>query len=438
MFEPSSMALAAVVWVLGLAIMGFFAVRGHAFGSRSLKHVLTRLAGMLASTLVVVLAAVLTLNAQYGWYESWEDVETSITGQAPTIEQHAVGHPRTTAQKAEAMRKAARVDAEADAKFATSRTAFEAQQHLKASSTGQWIKINVPGIRMQGKDIGRVMVWLPPSYTAQPRRTYPVIEAFHGIPGGTLDYERVFHLDVALRDAMTRGAVRDAIIVVPQEMPGGIDTECVDGGGLDMETWLTQTVPDFITQHLRVEADRESWVTLGVSAGGWCASMASVLHPDRYVGGVSLGGYFSPQFDGWNPFGSAVPKRYDLVTQVREHPHPQSMWVLVSGADKLSGASSRAFIDAASQYDVTQVDLPHAGHRIQIWERTFPDVFAWMGRTLPAFAATPSDVGHSAPGVGSTLSTHGSHPGSTVPAVPSRAPGRAEMPGRGGGAPLSR
>lgn len=388
MIEPDSMTLAVMVWILGLLITLVVALRGHAFGTRAVKHVLMRLVGMLKSTLVLVLAAVLTLNAQYGWYSSWQDVGAALTGAKPQIEQEKHGRARTQAEKDDAMRQARQADAAADAKDARERARFEAGLHLRASATGQWVRITVPGIPMQGKDVGRVMVWLPPSYTSETKRTYPVIEAFHGMPGGTLDYERVFHLDVALRKAVARGSVRDAIIVVPQEMPGGIDTECVDGGGLTMETWLTKTVPDYVIHHLRAQASRESWTTLGVSAGGWCASMATILHPDRYAGGASLGGYFSPQFAGWNPFGANVPERYDLIAQVKKHPHPQSLWVLVSGADRLSGASSKAFVQAASAYDITQVDLPHAGHRISVWESTFPDVFTWLGKSFPAFSAS--------------------------------------------------
>jgi len=169
-----------------------------------------RLGGMLTSTFVLVLAAVVTLNAKYGWYSSWQDVQAAVTGTPPTIEQHTHGQARTQEQKSEAAQQAQESDAAADSKYAAQRARYEAGLHLKPSATGQWININVPGIRMQGNDIGRVMVWLPPSYTSDTKRTYPVIEAFHGIPGGTLDYQRVFHLDASLRDAVSRGAMRDA------------------------------------------------------------------------------------------------------------------------------------------------------------------------------------------------------------------------------------
>ena len=409
MIEPDSMTFAVMIWILGLLITLFVALRGHAFGTRSLKHVAMRLGGMLTSTFVLVLAAVVTLNSKYGWYSSWQDVQAAVTGTPPTIEQHTHGKARTQEQKNEALQQARQTDAAADAKYAAQRARYEAGLHLKPSSTGQWIKINIPGIRMQGKDIGRVMVWLPPSYTSDTKRTYPVIEAFHGMPGGTLDYQRVFHLDASLRDAVSRGAMRDAIIIVPQEMPAGIDTECVDGGGLNMETWLTSMVPDHITKNFRAQASREAWTTIGVSAGGWCSSMATILHPDRYAGGASLGGYYSPQFATWNPFKGKVPERYDLIAQVKKNPHPQSLWVLVSGADKLSGASSEAFIKAATAYDVTQVDLPHAGHRVGVWQSTFPDVFTWMGKTFPMFAAS----------AGSTSQQSASPSPSSSPSAPS-------------------
>ena len=67
MIEPDSMTFAVMIWILGLLITLFVALRGHAFGTKSPKHIAMRLGGMLTSTFVLVLAAVVTLNEKYGW-----------------------------------------------------------------------------------------------------------------------------------------------------------------------------------------------------------------------------------------------------------------------------------------------------------------------------------------------------------------------------------
>lgn len=432
---PDGVVTLGAVWALvGLLIVGV-TLMGHRFGRRTVRHSMARAGGSVATIIAGILAAAVTLNAHYGWYTSWADITASVTGEKIQGKPHQYGAQPTATLSPERKRAADAENAAADARFAATRATFERGLPKTTSAAGEWVHLTVPGIPMTGKNVGRVMVWLPGSYFKHPERTYPVIEAFHGIPGGTLDYERVFHLDGALRDAEAKHQVRDAIIVVPQEMPGGVDTECVNGGGLSMETWLTKTVPDFVVQHLRAQASHESWLALGVSAGGWCASMAALLHPDRYAGLVSLGGYFSPDFSNWKPFPKGVPARYDLVRRVAEHPSDQALWVLVSGADKLSGPTTDRFIKAVRPpYSLTTVDYPGAGHRTDVWISALPDVFSWMAKAMPEFSARAGSSSAAAP----TSSVRSGAPGesgrSVVP-LPQRSSATSTAPGAP--APLS-
>lgn len=417
MFEPDGVGTVVLLWAIAVLVVVTFAWFGHHVGDRGWKHALARLGSVTATSLAGVLAVTAMLNSQYGWYSSWSDLASSFTGQYSKPVDTAYGAQKRTPVESKAEAEA--IDKRANIRYAGQRAAYEKRLTLeKNPPNGQWIKVVVPGIPLKGKDIGRVMVWLPPSYATSPNRTYPVIEAFHGIPGGTLDYERVFHLGQHLTDAVRNHTMREAIVVVPQAMPAGIDTECVNGGGLQMEDWLTKTVPDYVVSHLRAQAAAESWLTMGVSAGGWCASMAGLLHPDRYAGIASLGGYYQPDFvSNWNPYAkSTLPKKYDLVDRVAGNPTNQALWVLISGADKISTKSTEAFVKAVRAPNVlTTVDYPNAGHRVDVWERALPDVFTWMGKTFDAFAWS-ADAS------------------STIPSAPSPTSSRTRAPG----APRSR
>ena len=391
MFAPDGLGTQACLWLIALSSIACFAIFGHRLGARGVRHIVGRLGALTASVIVSVLAVTATLNAHYGWYGSWDDIAATVTGNSLHGEAQIYGaSPKARRQQREAERRHdVIVNKTANEAFVHDRSRFEKRiPRPAAGADGVWFKENVPGIPMKGRDIGRVMIWVPKSYFAQPRRQYPVIEAFHGMPGGTLDYERVFFLDRLVAKAVTKKQMNEAIIVVPQEMPGGIDTECVNGGGLSMETWLSKTVPDYIVQHLRVDAAPSSWVALGASAGGWCASMLGLLHPERYGALVSLGGYFTPNFDGWDPFAkSGVPERYDLVRQVRTHPTSQDIWLLISGADKLSKASTEEFAkNVRAPNSLTTMTYPNAGHRVEVWVQALPSALSWLGKTVPAFA----------------------------------------------------
>jgi pimeloyl-ACP methyl ester carboxylesterase len=231
---------------------------------------------------------------------------------------------------------------------------------------------------------------LPPGYAepGQAQRSYPVIEAFHGIPGSNADYKgRDIDLASTIARSVGRGRLAEPIVVIPDISPGGVDTECTDYPGSTMETWLTSTVPQWLIEHFRVQSTKNSWATLGYSAGGYCAAMAAMLHPSRYGGGVLLGAYFQPDFDGPRPWGKAeMPQRYDLMKVEANAPPPTALWIQIAGMDPMSGRPSSEFAAAArSPMAVTTVTWRHAGHRAQVWQGALPFAFRWLGQTMPGF-----------------------------------------------------
>src|SRR5947209_7907967 len=110
---------------------------------------------------------------------------------------------------------------------------------------------------------------------------------------------RVRSPDTSSRRVSTAAAPRARHRTSPYgATPQGVDTEGVNGGPGQpkVETWLTRDVPDWTAQHFRVKAQRNAWATIGYSAGGYVAAMATVLHSAQYGAGIVLGGYFRPNF----------------------------------------------------------------------------------------------------------------------------------------------
>jgi pimeloyl-ACP methyl ester carboxylesterase len=239
-----------------------------------------------------------------------------------------------------------------------------------------------------------VVVQLPVGYTsaADASRTYPVLEAFQGYPGSPMAWPKVFHTRQYIQSAVSAHRLRAPILVSPQvEFPTGADTEGVNGppGSPQVETWLTRDVPDWVGQHFRVEANRNAWATIGYSAGGWVAAMATVLHPAQYGAGIVMGGYFRPDFGPfYEPFTPSDPRyrSYDLPRRVAHHPPPVSLWVQTSHADPLSYSSSAAFLRSTrAPTAVHAVVLRNAGHRISVWVALLPEALQWLGQNVSGF-----------------------------------------------------
>ncbi|HVN11975.1 MAG TPA: alpha/beta hydrolase-fold protein, partial [Kineosporiaceae bacterium] len=244
--------------------------------------------------------------------------------------------------------------------------------------------------------IGRVLVELPDGYADPARRArrYPVIEAFHGYPGTPQQWLDSMQLGDVVDAEAAAGRMSPTLIVAPQlEIPPGRDTECVDGGpGLPaIETWLTTDVPNWVARTFRVRLDRASWATAGLSAGGWCAAMAALMHPARYGSAIVFGGYFAPRFGAqYVPFrrNSPLGRRYDLVALVKRAPPPVAMWIETSHSDKTSYTSTAAFLDAVrAPLSVRMVEFGHAGHSILLWAGLVPAAVQWL-ESVPGFRPT--------------------------------------------------
>ena len=137
--------------------------------------------------------------------------------------------------------------------------------------------------------------------------------------------------------------------------------------------------------------------------GGWCAAMGALLHPDRFGAAIVFGGYFSPVFNQQVPGapGAGFVARYDLVSLVRRHPPPVSIWLQTSQADTISYQSSEAFLAAArAPMIVGGVLLTHAGHRMGIWQMEMPRALVWLGQTESGFSARRDGAGTPSPAPG--------------------------------------
>lgn len=237
-----------------------------------------------------------------------------------------------------------------------------------------------------------VLVALPVGYQAPQNRSrrWPVIEAFGGYPSADTQWVGGMGLLQQMDALSAAGRLADAIVVEPTvEIPPGTDTECVNGPAGAVETWAAQDVPAWVAATFRTETGRAGWATLGLSTGGYCAAMTTLLHPHRFGAAIALGGYFRPDFSStYVPFPTSGPswRHYDLVRLATAAPPPVAVWVQTSHADQLSYQSTSQLIARArSPLSVTAQVLAHAGHRIQVFKDALPQALTWLGANVPGF-----------------------------------------------------
>ena len=149
----------------------------------------------------------------------------------------------------------------------------------QAQTVGTVDRITVHGASLAGNLIGdspdrHVTVYLPPSYSSQPSRRYPVVYMLHGFtdsdakwfggPGGWMNLKAVAD------ESMTNGASKEMILVVPNAnnaFHGSFYSSSVTIG--DWEDYIAHDLVSYIDQHYRTIARPESRGLAGHSMGGY-------------------------------------------------------------------------------------------------------------------------------------------------------------------------
>lgn len=369
-------ALPILLGIVAVALFAGIVIGPRAVGSQWRVR-LVRAVQAIGLNILVLAVCALLLNNTFDFYMSWSDLL-------------GVHNKVVTAQSGTAPSKAVAVR-------------LPSPDAVRGPGTGNapLPPLPEPGRRLQRVEVtgaashlvGEVLVELPRGYDPASRTHHPVLLALHGTPGEPQAWLGPMGFGAAIDAAVDDHQLTAPIIVMPQvNFPYTRDSECVDGptGTPQVETWLAQDLPAWIVTHLRVQGARTGWAVTGYSAGGWCAALLGMHHPDTFGGVLVLGGYFAPEFSpGFAPLSAAAvdSPAYDLVSAAAHRPPAIAMWVMSSKGDAVSYPSTVAFLRAAhSPLSVTSWVMRTGGHRFSLWRQALPHGLQWLGRTLPGFA----------------------------------------------------
>jgi S-formylglutathione hydrolase FrmB len=133
-------------------------------------------------------------------------------------------------------------------------------------------------------------VYLPPDYGSSGKR-YPVVYFLHGLPAGEDAYKNITPIAQAIEDSG-----QSAIVVgVQGSRASDTDAEWLDWGpGRNWETATAVDLVHVIDERYRTIAARAGRLLVGISAGGYGATLIADHHPGTYAVIESWSGYFHP------------------------------------------------------------------------------------------------------------------------------------------------
>ena len=151
--------------------------------------------------------------------------------------------------------------------------------------TVEHIKIHGKALEgnLEGDAVDRdVFVFLPPSYSKEPSRRYPVVYALHGYSIGAEQWTHEIHVPQTIEGAFAQGA-KEMIVVLPDSKTvhnGSMYSSSVTTG--DFEEFIAHDVVAYIDAHYRTVADQKSRGLVGHSMGGYGATRIGMKHPDVF------------------------------------------------------------------------------------------------------------------------------------------------------------
>lgn len=303
--------------------------------------------------LTAVLVVMVTVNDQYGFYASWDDLLGSANagGRATA----AAGlYPQAPAVP------------DYRAKFRTLSQGFR-QAAVRGWAAGT---------------TGDVIVWLPPQYGAKEyaHTRFPVIEVLHGIPGTPRSFLRGMRLGRIMADEISAGRAEPAILVLPTITPDRVNTGCADVPGKSkVATWLTEDVVKTVMRNFRALPAPRGWAVMGISTGGYCAARLALEYPGTFAAGAALA-----------PDNPARGVRCPLCLARTTRPHVQLL-VESSVQDRESPPKFADWISAAVRppATVSTLRISSGGHNWKTWSRMFPAAFTWLSGRIEAPRAVP-------------------------------------------------
>jgi enterochelin esterase-like enzyme len=136
---------------------------------------------------------------------------------------------------------------------------------------------------LEGNAVERdALVYLPPGYSKETRRRYPVVYALHGYSIGAGQWSREIGVPQTIEGAFALG-VKEMIVVLPDSKTvhnGSMYSSSVTTG--DFETFIARDVVAYVDSRYRTLPQRSSRGLAGHSMGGYGATRIGMKHADVF------------------------------------------------------------------------------------------------------------------------------------------------------------
>ncbi len=260
---------------------------------------------------------------------------------------------------------------------------------------GATLSVAIPGKNLKYTPRS-AYVWVPPAWFARNHPQLPVIELLHGTPGDPSNWTTSSFADAtALAFAEQHHGTAPILVMPDVNGSWGGDSECVNSTMYGaVETYLTQTVPQYMRKNFNASAAPGSIAIAGLSEGGLC-SVTLALNNSKdipvfadYSGNESPSYYSDDQQQTIQALfgGSLANYNAHNPPYILTHQRFKGMagWFEVGAQDTdTPPATVRALQQLASNAGIdTCFAMPPGGHDFRLWAQAFIDSLPWLSWKL--------------------------------------------------------
>ena len=236
-------------------------------------------------------------------------------------------------------------------------------------------------------------VYLPPGYSSQPQRRYPVLYLLHGFPGRPLAFITTVQLGVVEDALIARHRAQPLILVMPFGSTGTYsDKEWADGAtrGNGWGTFVARDLVRYVDTHYRAAPTRAARGIAGLSEGGYGAINLALQHPDEFSVVESWSGYAKP-----DPLRSIFGSKLQLLSRndpSRRLPRVAptlrrlgTYFWFYSGTEDHFRAQNRTFARELTKLHVrNHFFASFGGHNWALWRKNAAAAYETAAETLRA------------------------------------------------------
>ncbi len=245
-------------------------------------------------------------------------------------------------------------------------------------------------------------IYVPPAWFRSPRPALPILVLLPGEPGSPADWTTDGDAD-STADAYAASHDGLAPIIVMPDPNGFLteDTECVDSKFGNAETYLTVDVPAYMRSRFGAATGPRSMAVAGLSAGGTCATMLALRHPDEFQTFASFSGFGQPTYLNFGVstsvkilFGGSQENyaAHDPRALVAKNRYPDLAGWFEVGDQDTEPKREEAFLAPearAAGIDTCVLVIP-GGHDYGVWTQAFKDALPWLSWRLGLTTDEPS------------------------------------------------